>query len=565
MNNALITVLLVENDNIVAKKFQAALSACVMPSFKVILANDLAAALGHIQSACPDVVLLETALPDSRGDSSIKAISQASRNRLPVVVITDKDDPQLALRALQLGVQDFLNKSDLDSSLISRTIQFSIERKKLERRLSEQSEVLTNVLANVPQFVFWKDLDSKYLGCNATFAKAAGLDSPEDVVGRDDYELAWSKEESDSYRECDRRVMDNNEPLVNIQETQKQADGNDLDVLTSKVPLKNSAGEIMGILGIYADITGRVQAEQAVADYASQLERANAKLLASQQQLIQSEKMASIGQLAAGVAHDINNPVAFVMSNIGSLGEYQETLQKVLQYYAELEACLPSDPGDAASKILAKIRRTFDDDDLEFILEDTQNLLSETLDGAKRIKEIVLSLKSFARPGEDRSDNVDLNHGLQTTLKIVGNELKYHCTVHEEYGQLPMLKGHPGQLNQVFMNLLVNASHAIEEKGDITITTLVDQKYAHVRIADTGNGIAVEHLGKVFDPFFTTKPVGKGTGLGLSVSYGIVQQHGGEIKVESEPGKGTTFTVSLPLVGSQPRTKDASAEKAVLV
>ncbi|MBI5639684.1 MAG: GHKL domain-containing protein, partial [Nitrospirae bacterium] len=185
---------------------------------------------------------------------------------------------------------------------------------------------------------------------------------------------------------------------------------------------------------------------------------------------------------------------------------------------------------------------------IDFITEDLGNLIRESLDGAERIKKIVQDLKSFSRVDEAEQKMADINAGLESTINIVWNELKYKATVKKEYGDIPLTKCNPGQLNQVFMNLLVNAAHAIESQGDIGIRTWSEEDSIFVSISDTGCGIPAEKINRIFEPFYTTKEVGKGTGLGLSIAYDIVKKHSGEIKVQSEVGKGTTFTINIPVV-----------------
>jgi signal transduction histidine kinase len=268
----------------------------------------------------------------------------------------------------------------------------------------------------------------------------------------------------------------------------------------------------------------------------------NKRLEEAQQQLLQSEKMASIGQLAAGVAHEINNPIGYVHSNLGSLEGYIEDVFRMLEVYADIER---SHPEHAA--LFAEARALREKLDIDFLKEDVHALLAETREGIGRVKKIVQDLKDFSRAGsEDEWQWADLHKGLDSTLNIVNNEIKYKAKVVKEYGTLPEIECLPSQLNQVFMNLLVNAAHAIEGQGTITVRTGADAENLWVEVADTGCGIAPENLQRIFEPFFTTKPVGKGTGLGLSLSYGIVRKHGGRIDVKSELGRGSTFRVTLP-------------------
>ncbi len=263
------------------------------------------------------------------------------------------------------------------------------------------------------------------------------------------------------------------------------------------------------------------------------------ELEAAQSQLMQSERMASIGQLAAGVAHEINNPVGFVNSNLGSLKAYVDKLLQLLAVYEQAESGLPPEA-------LRTVQATKDEVDLAFLRTDLADLLAESLDGLQRVTRIVQDLKNFSHPDESERQLADLEAGLESTLRVVWNELKYKATVDKEFAGLPQVVCHPFQLNQVFMNLLVNAGQAIEGKGRITVRTGFDDAWVWVEVADTGKGIPPANLARIFDPFFTTKPVGKGTGLGLSMAYGIVKKHGGRIEVESELGLGSTFRVWLP-------------------
>lgn len=263
------------------------------------------------------------------------------------------------------------------------------------------------------------------------------------------------------------------------------------------------------------------------------------KLAQAHSQLLQSEKMASIGQLAAGVAHEINNPIGFVNSNLGTLKLYVENLLMALSAYEKNEGEMTAE----TRAVLAALKQQID---LGYLREDVANLLSESMDGLQRVKRIVQDLKDFSHVDEAEKQSANLEQGLDSTLNVVWNELKYKAEVVKEYGGIPNIMCMPAQLNQVFMNLLMNAGQAIEDHGRITIRTGREGGNVWVEVEDTGKGIKPEHLERIFDPFFTTKPVGSGTGLGLSLSYGIVQKHGGHIEVKSEPGKGTVFRVVLP-------------------
>lgn len=263
------------------------------------------------------------------------------------------------------------------------------------------------------------------------------------------------------------------------------------------------------------------------------------KLAEAHSQLLQSEKMASIGQLAAGVAHEINNPIGFVNSNLGTLRRYVQDMLKTLSAYEDCEEELPTANRVALAELNQKI-------DIAYIRKDIDTLLSESMEGLQRIKRIVQDLKDFSHVDTQEKQWANLEQGLDSTLNIVWNELKYKADIIKEYAGIPLIECKSAQLNQVFMNLLMNAVQAIKDHGRITIRTGQNEKEIWVEVEDTGCGIKPEHLSRIFDPFFTTKPVGSGTGLGLSLSYGIVQEHCGRIEVKSEPGKGSVFRVVLP-------------------
>lgn len=268
-------------------------------------------------------------------------------------------------------------------------------------------------------------------------------------------------------------------------------------------------------------------------------------------QLHQSEKMASVGQLAAGIAHEINNPIGFVSSNLMSLSGYQNDLNTLLVKYRQMKnkckECGRYKNNDTQQCQIDSIEAFEKDIDLDFLVQDSEDLIRESRDGVDRIKKIVQDLKDFAHPGEETMQEADINACLNSTLNVILNEIKYKADVIKEYGDLPRVVCYPQQLNQVFLNIIINAVQAIEKNGIITIATDQYDQSIRVRIRDNGSGIEAKHLSRIFDPFFTTKEVGKGTGLGMNVAYNIIKKHNGTISVDSEVGKGTEFTIVLPL------------------
>ena len=343
-------------------------------------------------------------------------------------------------------------------------------------------------------------------------------------------------------------------PLKRISKVVEQVGKGDL---SARILFK-SRDEIGDLANVFNHMTDNLQsvtasrdelnreiAERLIAE--EKLEAAYTQLKAAQKQLVQSEKMASLGLLSAGVAHEINNPLGFVMGNLSILRLYLDTYNEILVSADNLIRTFDSDAKEEVLKRIDDFLELERSKDVGAIARDVAPLLDQTLHGLKRVQKIVLDLKTFARVDSNIIAPFDVNKILDSAVEIVFNEFKYKIELTKEYGKLPLMFCNDRKLEQVFINLLINASQAIEERGKIGITTLMKDGRICVKIADSGKGILPEHLDKIFDPFFSTKPVGKGTGLGLSVSYDIIKQHQGEISVQSEVDHGTTFTLLLPV------------------
>lgn len=317
----------------------------------------------------------------------------------------------------------------------------------------------------------------------------------------------------------------------------------DLEILVEKRTAQLAAAKAE----LEHDIARREAAEHELLRRCQELTELNIKLCETNEkleeahgQLIQAEKLASIGQLAAGVAHEINNPIGYVQSNLGTLDRYLENL------FAIIAAHEAADTGKSDRETVNQLRNLLE---FDYLKEDVPVLLSEFREGVGRVRKIVQDLRDFSRVDQTQDWQLtDLHQCLESTLNIASNDIKYKADVHREYGELPQIRCLPSQLNQVFLNLLVNASQAIDSKrGTITIRTGRADEQVWVEIADNGCGIPEDIRHRIFDPFFTTKPVGKGTGLGLSLSYGIIKKHHGQIDIASTPGQGTTFRITLPI------------------
>jgi signal transduction histidine kinase len=292
--------------------------------------------------------------------------------------------------------------------------------------------------------------------------------------------------------------------------------------------------------------------EQRVQKRTEELQKAYDELKLVQSQLIQSEKMASIGQLAAGVAHEINNPVGFIGNNMELLGQYVGDYIKILKMFDVLKISVVEGNMEKAKSIAKDIDRFMKDIQLDYVMDDTGKLLAHNQKGIERIHKIVMDLKTFSYEGKEVMDLLKIEEIIDSVISIVHNELKYKAELTKEYGKTPQVRCNLQRIGQVIINLLVNATQAIENRGTIKIRTYCEGEYVCVDVSDNGQGIKEDHLKRIFDPFFTTKPIGKGTGLGLSVSHEIIKKHHGEIRVRSKEGEGTTFTVMLPAAVSSP-------------
>lgn len=288
--------------------------------------------------------------------------------------------------------------------------------------------------------------------------------------------------------------------------------------------------------------------EQQVVRHTGELTTAYHKLQSSQAQLVQSEKMASLGQMVAGVAHEINTPLGYVRNNVEMVRDTFSRARELLSAHYGLTQALISEQADEneLNSRLGQVLSLHQTMDTDATCRDMDELLQDTIHGVAEISDLVVNLKNFSRLDQARVSEVNLNECLDSALIVGKNALKYKATILKEYGELPRIPCSPSQINQVFLNLLTNAVQAIEDKGRILLKTWFDDDNVFVSIQDTGKGIPKDDLSRIFDPFFTTKEIGQGTGLGLSICYQIVRQHGGEIRVASEVGRGSRFVVSLP-------------------
>lgn len=435
-----------------------------------------------------------------------------------------------------------------------------------ERRLGEANIYSAQIIASIADFVFVTTPQLRVTKVNAAIQTALGYGADELSGCAIETVLRGTDGGDELFTRQEMEQLEKSGTLWGKSGMLRSQGGEGIPVQMNVSLIRDGVGSLNGIVIVARDVRetlrlvsdlqqAKATLEDRVRHRTEQIEhalrereKAYLELTRKDDQLIRQEKMASLGQLAAGVAHEINNPVGFVNSNLQML----QTYLRDLTLYVERTNVLITQIADDGLResVIGQVRdlvRWGEQVQLAQTVEDARQSVVESIEGLNRVKKIVSALRGFSHADQDEPAWSDLNEGLESTINIVWNELKYKTTLHREYGDLPKVLCYPHQLNQVFMNLLINAAQAIPDRGDIWVKTWADTENVYVDIRDTGTGIPAEHLSKIFDPFFTTKPVGQGTGLGLSIVYGIIDRHGGTIRVDSRVGEGTTFHLSFPI------------------
>jgi len=374
------------------------------------------------------------------------------------------------------------------------------DQEETRRELATQRDLFERVLSHVPASIFWKDRNSVFLGVNERFARDAGLQTPEELVGKTDYDLAWTKEEADFYRECDRKVMDSGEPMLNIEESQQQADGKVVSLLTSKVPLVDESGQVYGVLGIYMDITKRKQAEDEIQRF--------------QRELAHITRLCTMGEMASGMAHELNQPLAALVSYCGAA--------------VSLLNSLPSPPQQLC------------------------DILHRAEEQAHRAGNIIRHLREFVSKGHNDKELFDLDDTIRGAIYLLKYEVQ-ECGARIEFypaAQSSKVKADKVQIDQVLINLMRNSMEAIGQAkisgGRIVLRTrLLPNDLIEVTVADNGPGIDAEMANTIFEPFQTSKKTGMG--FGLSLSHSIIEAHCGRLWVDKEYQNGALFGFEIPV------------------
>jgi PAS domain S-box-containing protein len=423
-----------------------------------------------------------------------------------------------------------------------------IRRTHTEQMLSASEAFYHSLVETLPQNIFRKDLQGRFTFANSRFCGEIGKPLDQ-ILGKSDFDF-FPRELAERYRRDDQNVVISGKPFETVEEHVTPA-GEKLYVQVIKTAVYDERGKVIGTQGLFWDVTEKYAYERRLEESNVQLEElaksekdAYEQLKQAQSTMVQTEKLAGLGQMVAGVAHEINNPLAFVSNNVVVIQRDVSSLVELIGLLREGEETLPAELRERVKELEERI-------DLSYTLENLQGLFGRTREGVRRIQQIVRDLRDFARLDEADLHEIDLNAGIESTVNIIqGHAKKKRVSVKTQLTPLPPVTCYPAKVNQVVMNLVGNAIDASNEGGEVCVKSRLDgdSQTVVLEVEDHGCGIPESIKGRIFDPFFTTKPPGEGTGLGLSISYGIIRDHGGKIDVKSEVGRGTTFVICLPVV-----------------
>lgn len=544
--NSNITILIVDDDPAQRRLMSALVSH---GGYIAETAADEKEMLEKARLCDPDVILLDVYLPGINGIETCRRLKASAETRhIPVISVTGTIDRNVRIDCLEAGANDFISKPiDITELLIK--IRNLIRLKEFEN-IKIKSALMAETFAAVERakreweesmdcisdVVILADANGLILRCNKMLNILTG--KPFEKLARRNWREVMSQGGFSGN-------TDFSDSCEIFHESGKWFEYSFYDIESNR-----DVSSLVSVITLHditesKKITGELlRGREMLKAKNEQLDEAYKNLTMTQSQMLQQEKMASIGQIAAGVAHEINNPMGFIISNFHSLKKYSVKITQFLEAQSSaFKECAESCGRTDALKTIDEMKRSLK---IDHIILDLDNLISESLEGADRVKMIVQDLKSFSRVDEADHKYADINAGIESTINIIWNEIKYKTTIFKEYEDLPQIRCNPGQLNQVFLNLLVNAAHAIEKHGEIRVKTWHKDSRIFISVSDNGCGMPEEIKKRIFEPFFTTKEIGKGTGLGLSIAYDIIKKHNGELNVESSVGKGTTFTIIIP-------------------
>jgi PAS domain S-box-containing protein len=514
-----IRVLIVEDEQLTALFINTLLVNNGYEVVDMALTGDMAIARALEQR--PDLILMDIMLQgDMNGVQAAREIKK--QLDIPIVFITACSDARTMEEGKSSEPYGYIIKPFVAKELLS-TVAMALYRYALQKKLKESEERFRLLFEQESDAIIIFDAASRIIfDINMAAQDLYGYEKNE-LLGKD---LLLLMNEDNYTRLC--------------KEFTKTGEGSAFILLRVEHFRKDGTPVPVSCRGRIIKFNGREHVFLSMRDITDKIRQEEEKTLL-QGHLMQTEKMAALGILAAGIAHEINNPMAFIASNLFTLDKY---IKRITSYIVEIPRLLEA---ESSAVSVAKMNEKKREMKIDYLLKDADDLISESVSGAERVKKIVQDLKLFTHQGSDEQELFDVHECMEKTINIVWNELKYKTTIHRQYGDIPLIKGYSHQIGQVFMNLLVNAVHSIEKEGVITIQTSLSYGWACISITDTGCGISNENIARIFEPFFTTKEEGIGSGLGLSIAYDIVtKKHHGRLTVASAVGAGTTFTIKLP-------------------
>jgi two-component system, NtrC family, sensor kinase len=519
--------------------------------YKIESAADGMEALDKARRLNPDIIMLDVYMPGISGLEVCRKLKSLEETRhIPVITVTGMTDRDIKLECLEAGANNFISKPINMTEMLIKVRNLvrlkEFESIKIKNALmSETYAVVERIkreweesLDCINDIVILADYNSLVIRCNKTLCTLTGH-SFDKILSHN-----WKDVLIDGGFSHSSDFSANGEII--------HESGRWFMFSIYRIDANLDSSSLVTVLTLH-DITEpkKITAEllesrELLRTKNDELDKAIRDLKLTQSHMLQQEKMASIGQIAAGVAHEINNPMGYIISNLQTLRKYSARISDFNEaLFSALKGCAERCDNNEAFRKLNEMRKHLK---IDHIVSDIGNIVTESLEGSDRVRMIVQDLKIFSRVDEPEHKFADINAGIESTINIVWNEIKYKITLAREYGDIPQTKCNQGQLNQVFMNMIVNAAQAIDKQGEIRIKTWHHDGRIYVSIADTGCGIPEEIRNNIFEPFVTTKEIGKGTGLGLSIAYDIIKKHKGEITLESTVGKGTSFTIMIPVV-----------------
>ena len=532
-----IRLLLVEDNPADARVVERHLKDAGLVHVTTDTVQTAAEAAQRLQDVEYDLVLLDLGLPDATGLQALRALKSVA-DLTPIIVLTGSDDYKQGLLAVREGAQDYLEKRRVNAGMLSRIVSYSVERNSFHRDLVRATRRYQDLFNNVPVALFTARHDGVLKTANAAFVKLMNS-SGVPTTQINFLDLLFEPGRRAHFLD----LMSRQRTVEGWETTIRDCKGGELHVLVNAAPLYDSTQALDGWEGCVTDI--------------SMLKQTLEERDRLEDNLRQAQKLEAIGQLAAGIAHEINTPTQYVGDNLRFLKESFGELDSVITQLVESGG--------------AQARKALDGADFEYLKEEIPRALNQSLEGVDRVAKIVRAMKEFSHPAREKTAT-DLNRAIQSTITVASNEWKYVAEMDMDLdANLPSVHCSPAEFNQVVLNIIVNAAHAITDvvgdggkgKGRIGVRTRAEGDWAVVEISDSGSGMPAHIQQRIFDPFFTTKEVGKGTGQGLAIAHNvIVDKHGGSIKVSSAPGAGTTFTIRLPIGGVKTESDTAAAGAA---